>query len=851
MPRPAPNPSLPPSSDTSGDACARPASKGTLSLPIASNGLGYIKHILLGEARLFAPLTILAALLMAIYLPGQMVTLSRSMTAGWRIPAESYDGAGFYSGDGTLILWWSLCCGVILTLASFLKPQTVTALRSPYGRSEAWTQRLVVVLVSHSLILAPLFLHPKIYGWFPFPILGLIGSGVTMVLLSKHDKTGAVLLFTAILTSQVAVLHGRENVAFIVGGAVLVLLHLRPNLKSKLGFPRWLASLIASNILLGSNLIAFIFVGAALPWRMPGDHHFDYHAVMLALWWLLPSFIATIAIRRPRTHETKCRVPWAVLLWGIPLSAAGVFPNDMLALNTLCAAAGLMIATAKLLQGEGAMIARRVFVLFTLGYAAYSIWLLDPTYEVDGERRSQQIGAWNREQGFNAFIDAWTAARGERLVDHGPIILLAASGGGLRAAAHAALAFTTADDLSNGLFGQRVLAVSGVSGGALGAVTWLGARNDGSRAESANPMKPLGDEPRLPQLARFYSGDFVSPLANTLLTHDLLPAATPIVTGHSRRADVLSASWQAQWEKTFPDNGTRIPDPRVFAHSVGDFAAKPGQMPMVILNTTAASDGQRAVYSSIDAKFPGAAHLDPNTTVATAVSDSARFAFISPVVQSCADQPPAAPKLNASALKCRPGYFPITIADGGYADNSGLASIHDILDELVASKRGLENVFVIIVKSNPSEDMPFNEGTRFDNGRLIAELAAPGYVLEGARSGHSSTYERLIRRRLPSEQVITWELTYHELGRGFRPTPRPNKPDSWFAELQQRSQAASALQALNLPPLGWTLDPASFEGIRFQSRLHPNFGPHANCGNNVESSPLCRSMMAAKRLLRP
>ncbi|GJJ03414.1 hypothetical protein RugamoR64_39520 [Duganella rhizosphaerae] len=749
------------------------------------------------------------------------------------------------------MLWWLLCCGVILTLASFLKPQQVNARRPHYGRSEAWTQRLVIVVAAHILILAPLFLHPKIYDWFPYPILSLVGSGVAMVLLSKHDKTGAILLFTTILASQVAVLHGQENAAFIAGGVVVLLLHLRASLKSKLRFPLWLASLIATNILLSSNMIAFIFLGGALPWRMPGDHHFDYHAVMLALWWLLPSLIATIAIRLPRTHNSERRRPYAAMLWLIPLLAAAALPNDMLALNTLCATAGLTIAIARLLQSEGAMIARRVFILFTLGYAAYSIWLLDPAYEVGGERSSQQIGAWNREQGFNAFIDAWTAARGERLADHGPIILLAASGGGLRAAAHAALAFTTADDLSNGLFGQRVLAVSGVSGGALGAVTWLGARNDGTKAESTNPLKPLGDEPRLPQLARFYSGDFISPLANTLLTHDLLPAALPILTGHSRRANALSTSWQAQWEKTFPDNGSRIPDPLVFVHSVSDFAAKPGQMPMVILNTTAASDGQRAVYSSVDAKFPGAAHLDPNTNVATAVSDSARFAFASPVAQSCADQPLAAPKVNASPLKCRPGFFPITIADGGYADNSGLASIHDILDELVASKRGLENVFVIIVKSNPSEGMPFNEGTRFDNGRLIAELAAPGYVIEGARSGHSATYERLIRRRLPAAQVITWDLTYQELGRGFRPTPRPIERDSWFATLQQRSQAASALQALNLPPLGWTLDPASFEGIRYQSRLHPNFSPLANCGNNLESTVMCRSVMAAKRLLRP
>lgn len=282
-----------------------------------------------------------------------------------------------------------------------------------------------------------------------------------------------------------------------------------------------------------------------------------------------------------------------------------------------------------------------------------------------------------------------------------------------------------------------------------------------------------------------------------------------------------------------------------------DFSAESGRLPMVIINTTAANDGRRAIYSSVVAKFPGAWQLDATTSVYSAVADSARFAFISPLRQSCADLKPDAPKASDPLSGCRAGYHPITIADGGYADNSGLASINDLLNELSAEGADLKNVYVIIVKSNPSEGLPFREGTRFDNGRLVSEFVAPGYVLDNARSGHTATFETLIRERLSPAQVITWQLSYLNLAEGFKPAPRDATTQSWLDRLDQFNEETQQARSLNLPPLGWTLDRASFQGIYRASMRSWWLASYLGCADLKPDAKMLCDDLAQSNSVRP
>src|SRR5262249_1481668 len=232
----------------------------------------------------------------------------------------------------------------------------------------------------------------------------------------------------------------------------------------------------------------------------------------------------------------------------------------------------------------------------------------------------------------------------------------------------------------NRSFARQLFAVSAVSGGALGGAAFavLGSdppncRMDGQESHSFRDC-----------LSAFLSYDFLSPIMASALTGDLLQTSTGIPIFIDRSV-ALERSWEKAWERTFVGTNwlERPFDDRW--RTDGSFHVN------VFLNGTIADSGQplrsdrfpnlrageRAVTGNLQLmQHTGASEIlieNPaarrRISLSTAIDNSPRFPFVEPIG--------AVPPLHGQDKSdVPPTYF---VADGGYYDNYGAATLLDLL----------------------------------------------------------------------------------------------------------------------------------------------------------------------------
>lgn len=268
--------------------------------------------------------------------------------------------------------------------------------------------------------------------------------------------------------------------------------------------------------------------------------------------------------------------------------------------------------------------------------------------------------------------DRAVAARG------GTQLAIHADGGGLRAALYTAEVLAIADDLTCGDFGSHVYAASGVSGGSLGIATWAVMRAELVRLNRENNPKwgdPWADCKQQRENAGIREGqaywDGPRPLwtlvLDTLLQDHLTAMLTSMLTvdflrlsGNAQRGQALLDSWQGAALDTLG----QIVDPKTRSA----FAAKLGESkagfdrggPILLFTSTAVDTGERFVFSN--ANWPPY-NAFSNIPIGVAVLDSARFPLFSP-----------AGAILAGGKWRR-------VADGGYFDNSGAATLRAMLND--------------------------------------------------------------------------------------------------------------------------------------------------------------------------
>jgi hypothetical protein len=327
------------------------------------------------------------------------------------------------------------------------------------------------------------------------------------------------------------------------------------------------------------------------------------------------------------------------------------------------------------------------------------------------------------------FTEWWTElAEQEPGTGPVPVVLVAAEGGGIRAAYWTAsvLAQIEDDTARERLpFSRHVFAISGVSGGALGGATFAAvvARRIQQRADSDSRS-------RVAEVDAVLGRDFLSPTLATALFPDLLQRFIPLPVFNDR-AIALEKSWERGWDRAHPDDVGRFRKP---FHDL--WSTNPHAVPLLFLNSTVVETGKRAVIHPLRAYEEGKAGplgdtldvsqvLGTALPLSTAAHLSARFTYVSPA--GLIDTHHEGPDRW------------IRLVDGGYFDNSGTATLQEIARALQRAHEAMpgSRPMRLIVLHIPNS--PPNVPPKHVRGRVwLSESLSPVRALLAVRGAHAT-----------------------------------------------------------------------------------------------------------------
>jgi hypothetical protein len=269
-----------------------------------------------------------------------------------------------------------------------------------------------------------------------------------------------------------------------------------------------------------------------------------------------------------------------------------------------------------------------------------------------------------------------------------PVFVVAAAGGGAYAADYAATLLARMQDRCPN-FAQHVFAISGVSGGSIGASLFAGlaklkAHNEPYAGCKLNPTDRYFEK----RTQKFFEQDFLSPVIASALFPDLLQRILPFPIGSFDRSRALDASLEAAWQAMIDDAAKDDP---AIASAASPFERpfldlwSPERadeaVPALILNSTEVANGYRIVMSPIETgvaagrQWSKVARLHPllprselpgteaDIKLSTAAGISARFPWVLPA---------ATVPTTIEGERMR-------LVDGGYVESSGV----DIASQLV------------------------------------------------------------------------------------------------------------------------------------------------------------------------
>jgi hypothetical protein len=307
-------------------------------------------------------------------------------------------------------------------------------------------------------------------------------------------------------------------------------------------------------------------------------------------------------------------------------------------------------------------------------------------------------------------FDDWLASRKDRAAYEAagrpyPVYIVAAEGGGLYAAYLTAQFLTRMQDLCPG-FAHHVFSVSSVSGGSLGAGVFAGLiANQEKSAESA-PCKAAvagAPGPLETQARSILTTDFLAPAVWGALFPDFLQRFIPKSLPALDRALLLEAAFEQGWKAPGPVNPMARGLFDLCGKAMGDCLG--GSTPLLAFNVTNVETGLQMVLSPLDLTpvgsnvdpslptsrkvydFFGVAGIEPfSVQLSTAVGLSARFPWLSPPGWFTYDPPLSEESMQKRfrARRAKSGKTRLTFVDGGFVDNSGVATALNIAQFLDA-----------------------------------------------------------------------------------------------------------------------------------------------------------------------
>ena len=324
----------------------------------------------------------------------------------------------------------------------------------------------------------------------------------------------------------------------------------------------------------------------------------------------------------------------------------------------------------------------------------------------------------NQAHTLEQSLEAWLEQRDETK----PMVLVATAGGGLRASYWTGVILGRFQDKIP-QFNKQLFAVSGVSGGSVGAVFYNGALASDAGCVNDGNSPPCFEDNLLEAIGQ----DYLAATATSMLYGDLIQRFLPFSL-FSDRAAALEQSWEVGFARTYPESacGLDVDFNRFFPP--GDCAEQ--WLPRLLINGTYEESGRRLLTTSF--KVEPSVFLDTHDfyqlnnqkaiRASTAALNSARFTYMSP----------------AGTFGETTGH----VIDGGYFENYGANTLTNLIDWLKQAEGDPLSAGLIVITISNDSGTPLRQydlsavPEPADAQRLMNEFLAPIVGLAATRGGH-------------------------------------------------------------------------------------------------------------------
>lgn len=367
---------------------------------------------------------------------------------------------------------------------------------------------------------------------------------------------------------------------------------------------------------------------------------------------------------------------------------------------------------------------------------------------------------------LTSHFEKWLAERdttSDEEAEPYPVFIIAAEGGGIRAAYWTAGILSAIQDQQPS-FREHIYAVSSVSGGSLGAAIYLAMISDTLDNNSSFDYTAVS--------AAILGEDFLSPVVSSLVYPDLLQRILPLPIYRFDRARALEASWEKAWKEVRQND-------QMSRGFLKLWDTHPYRVPAFFLNTTQVETGTRAIISNVRigdefGQTPDLGELtEYRTRLSTATLLSARFPFVTPGARLYHNPDIGFFGKWFSSQDDVWGH----IVDGGYFENSGAATAYDILSSLESFERSHNiRLYTLVVKNDPKlKNKPM---------LWLNELREPPTSLLKARSARVPYSIDVIKNHLGEDSVIPLNMR----------ASRKEVPLGWTLSLSARKRVEDEIE---------------------------------------------------------
>ena len=452
--------------------------------------------------------------------------------------------------------------------------------------------------------------------------------------------------------------------------------------------------------------------------------------------------------------------------------------------------------------------------------ALFSLWMENHNVPVGSPPKARTAPAeWERPT-LDQHWRRWRAALDATPCKDRAIYLVSIAGGATRAAfwgAHTLAALEhhertlAAAEKREPCFARSMFAISGVSGGALGAGTFVALL-----AQEQAVQRPWRDLSLAS--ADFLGRDVLAPVLGYMLFQDGLQRFLPYPFASLDRSHGLEDAWISDWadmvQELSPEEMHRGGAPNWFARPMRELYAdgRDTTLPSLFLNTTRVADGKKVVQSNLrftpndayDLYAPGM--LTGELSLAGAVHNSARFTYVSPAGRAW--------RWDEMRGRSTPwGY----VVDGGYFENSGSATLAPLIREIGRLDPDNARRLVLIMLSNDPSD-----------GATDYVCDDPAPQLEPKPAGPRKSWPRFLRKRLREPGMFAMEVAAPAIALYQTRASRAHAADLQAKNAVDRECESGRIVELRIPipaketddpPMSWFLNERTIQGLAQQTTL--------------------------------